>query len=216
MRGRSRTWVAALGLSLLLSAAACAPASASVWEAESYPATISGTQVEGKHTFQTAANTLSCTTFDFQGTLSGSVSELALTGAPSGCSTAGIIVMNVAMNGCTFNFGSGKELGAALFAGSAQIVCPAGKEIVWTASTGNCTAKIPPQVFAGTVNLENMATAPKSVKLSTAASGIHYTLNPSSGCLNKPAPGTYENGVYSGTTTLTAANSGVGTGLTIK
>jgi len=202
-------------MSLLLSAAVCAPATASVWEAESYPATISGAQIEGKHMFKTAANTLYCNTFNWQGALSGSASELALTGSPSECSTAGIVVMNVAMNGCTFNFGSGSLLEGALFAGSAQIVCPAGKEIVWTASLGNCTAKIPPQTLAGTVTLENTATAPKSVKLATAISGIHYTLNPTSGCLGKPAPGTYENGTYTGYTTLTAASSEA-TGLTIK
>ena len=207
--------MAMLGMSLLLSAAACAPASASVFEAESYPATISGTQIEGKHAFQTVANTLSCNTYDFQGALSGAASEIALTGSPSGCSTAGVVVMNVAMNGCTFNFGSGRELGASLFAGSAQIVCPSGKEIVWNASTGNCTAKIPPQVLTATVTLENTATTPKSLKLSTAATGVHYTLGPSSGCLGKPAPGTYENGTYNGVTTLTAASSGA-IGLTIK
>ena len=212
MRERFRAWASALVLVLLLSAATTASAAASVWEAESYPATISGSQIEGKHEFKTAANTLYCNTFGWQGTLGSGASELALTGSPGECSTAGIVVMTVAMNGCTFNFGSGSELEATLFGGSAKIVCPAGKEIVWTGSTGNCTARIPPQTFAGTVTLKNTATSPKSVKLSTAATGIHYTLNPTSGCLNKPAPGTYENGTYSGNTTLTAESSG----LTIK
>lgn len=215
MGPRARAWIAGLGLSLLLSATACASASASVWEAESYPATISGTQIEGKHLFKTVANTLYCNTFDFQGSLSGAAGELDLTGSPSECSTAGIVVMTVAMNGCTFDFGSGEGLGGSLFAGSAQISCPAGKEIVWNASTGNCTAKIPPQTLTGTVTLENTATSPKSVKLSTGVTGIHYTLNPSSGCLGKPASGTYENGAYSGVTTLTASSGGP-TGLTIK
>ena len=215
MRERLRALRAAVMLSLLLSAATGASASASVWEAESYPATISGSQIEGKHEFKTVANTLYCNTFDWKGTLSSAASELALTGAPLECTTFGFVVMKVAMNGCTFNFGSGSELEAALFGGTAQIVCPAGEEIVWTASTGNCTAKIPPQTFAGTVTLRNMATSPKSVKLLTEATGIHYTLNPSSGCLSQPAPGTYQNGTYNGTTTLTAESSGP-TGLTIK
>jgi hypothetical protein len=216
MRGKPKAWTAALFLSLLLSAAACAPATASVWEAESYPATISGTQIEGKHTFKTVANTLYCNKYLFAGALSSSASELALTGSPSECSTAGFVVMTVAMNGCTFNFGSGSELGAGLFAGSARIACPTGKEIVWTASTGNCTARIPAQTLNATVTLENTATAPKSVRLSTAATGIHYTLNPTSGCLNKPAAGAYVDGTYDGITTLTAAASGTATGLTIK
>ncbi len=215
MKRKGANWAVALVLALVLSAAVSASATASVWEAEKYPAAISGSQLE-KHEFKTVANTLYCNKYDWQGALGSAASELALTGSPSECSTAGFVVMTVAMNGCTFNFGSGSELGAGLFGASAKIVCPAGKEIVWTASTGNCTAKIPPQTFAGTVTLENTATSPKSVKLSTAATGIHYTLNPTSGCLNKPPAGTYENGTYNGTTTLTATSSGVATGLTIK
>jgi hypothetical protein len=202
MRGRLRkaglTLVAALALG-----AAVAPLAKAGFQAESYPATISGTQIEGKHLFKTVANELFCGTYDFQGKLSEAAKEIALSASPSGCSTAGVLTMTVNMSGCTWNFNSGK----GLFAESLQVVCPAGKEIVWTASSGNCTAKIPPQTIAAEITYTNTATEPKkSIKYSTSATGIHYTLGPSSGCLGSPAPGAYTNGTYTGMTTLTGEN----------
>ena len=103
---------------------------------------------------------------------------------------------------------------AGLFSGTASIVCPEGKEIVWTANTGNCTAKIPPQTLKATVTLQNTPAEPKkTVRLATESSTVHYTLAPSSGCLGSPAPGTYENGVYKGITKLSALKPGTATAL---
>lgn len=204
---------------LALCGAAAPLAQAANFEAESYPAAISGSQIEGKHSFKTVANELSCNKYDFTGELVEASNELALAGNPAECSTAGVVVMTVAMNGCTFNFNVGKEGGGGTFSGSAHIACPAGKEIVWTASSGNCTAKIPPQVFEAEVTLTNTATEPKkTIKLTTEATGVDYTLGPTSGCLNFPAPGTYKNGLYKGTTTLKAAKpkTAEAVGLTVK
>jgi len=199
---------------LVLAGLGAGPAAASVFEAESYPAELSGTQFEGKHSFKTVANELYCNKYTFKGELSAAAGEIALAGTPGECSTLGIVVMTVAMNGCTFNFGSGGELGAGLFSGTAKIACPEGKEIVWTASSGNCTAKIPPQTLKGTVTLQNTAAEPKkTVRLTTESSTVHYTLGPSSGCLGSPAPGTYTNGLYKGITKLSALKPGTATAL---
>jgi hypothetical protein len=207
MCGRSKTALGTLLAALALSGPAAASAGAEVFAAQSYPATISGSQWEGKHLFETVANTLYCNKYNFSGSLSAASNELALAATPSECSTLGIVVMTVSMNGCTWNFNVGKELEAGRFSGSGHIACPTGKEIVWTASSGNCTAKIPAQTLSGTFTLENTATEPGTVKLSTEATGITYTLNPTAGCLNKPEAGTYHNGVYKGITKLGAGGA---------
>ncbi|HEU4599342.1 MAG TPA: hypothetical protein VFS26_06310 [Solirubrobacterales bacterium] len=192
-----------LMLALAVGAAGAQAASASNFVAGSYPAAISGNQLE-KHIFKTVANDLYCNKYDFQSELTGAANELALAATPSECSTLGIVTMTVNMNGCTWNFNAGATIEAGKFSGAGHIACPNGKEIVWNASGGNCTAKIPAQTLSGNFTLENTATEPKTVKLSTAATGIKYTLGPTSGCLSSPTPGTYENGTYSGTTTLLA------------
>ncbi|HEX2391561.1 MAG TPA: hypothetical protein VHI77_01445, partial [Solirubrobacterales bacterium] len=79
--------------------AAAAPLAKAAFVAESYPTTISGTQIEGKHRFKTAANELFCSTYDFQGELTEATKEIALSASPSGCSTLEIVVMTVNMNG---------------------------------------------------------------------------------------------------------------------
>jgi len=178
---------------------------AATFQAESYPAAISGQQ-EAKHLFETVANTLSCKKYEFAGELSSSSNELALTGSPQECSTAGVVVMTVNMNGCTFNFNVGAKIGEGKYEGAGHIACPAGKEIVWSATNG-CTAKIPPQTLTATITLENKATGPKkSILLSTEATGISYTIESGFFCLGSPKSGPYTNGKYTGSTKLTAAN----------
>ena len=152
--------------------------------------------------------------YDFQGELSGESNELALTAIPQECSTLGIVVMTVTMNGCTFNFNVGKEITE----GSVHIACPAGKEIVWKASNG-CTAKIPAQTIKAEVTLTNTATKPvKTIALSTVASGIHYTIEKGSLCVGAPGSGSYTDGVYEGKTTLTGKNpkTSEAVGITVK
>ncbi|HET7119778.1 MAG TPA: hypothetical protein VFI17_00850 [Solirubrobacterales bacterium] len=203
MLKRAKRFGMVLVASLAVVATGAQAASAANFVAGSYPAAISGNQIE-KHVFETVANTLYCNTYDFQSELSGAANELALSASPSGCSTLGIVTMTVNMNGCTWNFNVGEKIEASKYSGSGHIACPSGKEIVWNASGGNCTAKIPAQTLSGTFTLEKTATKPTTVLLSTAATGIKYVLGPTSGCLGSPAPGTYENGAYSGTTTLLA------------
>ena len=55
-----RAFGLALVAVLALSGTAAQLAQAETFQAESYPAAISGSQVEGKHLFKTVANTLSC------------------------------------------------------------------------------------------------------------------------------------------------------------
>ena len=126
--------------------------------------------------------------------------------------------MTVNMNGCTFNFKVGKEIGEGESAGSVHIACPAGKEIVWSATNG-CTAKIPAQTISATVTLQNKATEPKkSIRLTTAATGIKYTIEKGFFCFGAPSSGEYNNGTYEGVTTLTGENPETSNpiGITVK
>lgn len=205
MRGKLKAFAAAFCAVLALGGATAQSSMAELFEAESYPATISGQQ-EAKHLFETVANTLSCKKYSFAGKLSSKSNELALEAMPSECSTAGVVVMTVNMNGCTFNFNVGAKISEGKYQGAGHIACPVGKEIVWQASNG-CTAKIPAQALTATITLENKATSPKSVLLTTEATGINYTIEAGAFCLGSPKSGPYVNGKYTGSTKLTATNA---------
>lgn len=189
-------------------------AEAGSFEAESYPVTINGNQIEGHHSFKTVASELYCNTYDFQGSLTEASNELALVASPLECSTLGFLAMSVEMNGCTFNFNVKEKISE----GAVHIACPAGKEIVWKASNG-CTAKIPAQTIEAEVTLTNTATKPvKTIRLATTASGIHYTIEKGSLCVGAPASGSYTNGTYEGVTTLKGENPKTteAVGITVK
>lgn len=214
MKGKARLFGLTLAAVLAMSGVMAQLAQAGTFEAESYPVAIKGNQIEGKHLFKTVASELYCNTYDFQGELGEASNELALAATPKECSTLGILTMTVEMNGCTFNFNVKEEISE----GTVHIACPAGKEIVWKASNG-CTARIPAQTIEAEVTLTNTATKPaKTIRLTTNAGGIHYSIEKGSACVGAPASGSYTNGTYEGATTLTGENpkTSEAVGITVK
>jgi hypothetical protein len=195
--------VAVLGLG----AAGASSASAS-FQAGSYPAAITGTQV-GNILFDTVATELRCKKTDLAGELGGEASSVTLTASTGECSTlGGIVVMFPNMNGCTYVLKAGGELGADERVAIIEIQCPAGKEVVWSGNTG-CTLRTPPQTIEGGMRFVNTtSTEPaKSVALVTKGEGISYTLENGNECVGSPKSGSYTNGGYTGTETLTAKNA---------
>jgi hypothetical protein len=190
-----------------LGAASAAGASAS-FQAGSYPASIAGTQV-GNILFDTVATELRCKKTNLAGELAAEATSVTLTASTGECSTlGGIVVMFPNMNGCTYVLEAGGELGADERVAIIKLKCPTGKEVVWTGNTG-CTLRTPPQTIeGGMIFVNTTSTEPaKSVALVTKGEGISYTLEHGNECVGAPKSGSYTNGGYTGTETLTAVNS---------
>ncbi len=126
----------ALGLALIavfaMSAlvASAAQAAAGEFTAESYPVTLTGSQV-GTNTLTVGngARVVSCTTASATGTLAGTSTTLTLTPSYSGCTSTGALPATVTVNGCDFSLTS-NTVTATTGTGSATVACPAGKEII--------------------------------------------------------------------------------------
>lgn len=177
--------------------------------AGSYPAKVTGSQIESSMVFFSAAAELKCKQSGFEGELSEAAASLSLTARTEECSTGGgLVVMSVSMNGCSFRFTQGEKLGTDKWASGLKLECPTGKEIVWENPAHNCVARTPAQEINSTSTFEDTtAKEPKTVLLTTAATGIHYTLEKTFGCVNMPAPGEYTNGKYQGTAEFSAVNA---------
>jgi hypothetical protein len=104
----------AMGLALVamlaIGAMSASAASAEVGEftAEEYPASMTAVQIEGGHSFTTAAGTLTCENAHFEGTLPAAQNDLNVTPEYTGCEVetgplAGAPV-TVTNNGCTYTF----------------------------------------------------------------------------------------------------------------
>ncbi|HEX8752028.1 MAG TPA: hypothetical protein VF731_01315 [Solirubrobacterales bacterium] len=213
----ARIWRLGIALVAVLAVGGTAAASAQAgFVAGSYPAKLSGTQLE-QFIFFSAAAELKCKTSDFAGELTEAASSLSLTARTEGCSTGGgIVVMAVSMNGCTYRFTQGAKVAEGEWSSGLKIECPMGKEIVWENPEHNCVARTPAQEVSSTSTLRNTAKEPGTILLTTAASGIHYTLEKTFGCVGMPAPGTYTNGKYQGTAELSAANPETSKGIDLR
>lgn len=145
------------------------------FEAESYPAAISGSQV-GSSIFNANGFKNECKKGTVASSLSAATPWLGLSPSYSECKFAGI-PSTVVMNGCVLWDHVESKVEANKFTGSMEILCPAGKAIEIKA--GNpaspvCTATIGAQGALSGVTLENAAGP--SVKAISNLSGIQYSL----------------------------------------
>lgn len=207
----ARIWRLGMALVAVLavSGAIAAAAQAAEFVAGSYPAKVSGSQVEGAVVFESAAAELECGKSNFEGQLTAASPSLTLTAQTSECSTGGgLVVMVPSMNGCTYRFTPGKELEADKWATALSIVCEAGKEIVWRNAAETCVVRTPAQEIPATMSFKDTTgTTPKSVLLRTDATGIRYTIVKTSGCAHLAALGEHTDGEYHGNVTFTATNT---------
>jgi len=202
--------ILAIAVALTASAALSAAASAGTFKAESYPATITGTQTTAV-TFTGVVGKWTCKTVSMQGTLSEASSALNLAPIYSECSWAGVAA-TTNMEGCTYEFTAGNtvEGSESKIESTMDVKCPAGKEVKLVLNGGTCTIYIPEQTGLKSATFENTAApTPDDVDLTLALSGIKYkVVNGLFGCPNNPADGTYTNGTISGVETLTADSKG--------
>jgi len=194
---------------LAISAVGANAAQAGVFEADSYPAKITGQQTS-QLLFTGVVGTWKCKTVSVQGELTAESSQLNLAPIYGECSWAGVAA-TINMTGCTYNYTAGEtiEKSSNKVEVSMDVKCPAGKLALLTLTNG-CTIRIPEQTGLNTARAENtLAAEPKpAVDLTLEVTKVTYTVENGSKCPNTPADGTYSNGAFSGGIQLTAETSG--------
>jgi hypothetical protein len=96
----------------------------------------------------------SCKTLGFEAELTGSSSELQAAPLMNECRAFGFIETTVETNECEYRFEVGEESEKSPFAGTVDLVCPEGKQIVVKALT--CEVQIPSQSGLGPMEYENL------------------------------------------------------------
>jgi hypothetical protein len=202
-------FVAVLAMSSLAASAAQANFSSA-----NYPATVSGSQIEGtitgaavsKHEFTTKAGTVKCTTASFAGkSLAGTATELTLTPTYGGCTLAGIAA-TVNMNGCHYIFTVEKTTTENTVDLLTHVTCPVGGVITVSVTGSVCKVTIAGGQTLKGIETHNEAT---DVVATIDVSGISYTIDEGPKCPNGPASGTYTDGTYKGLATLQGNNGAV-------
>ncbi len=128
--------IAALALSAL--AGVSAASATELFAADSYPATLSGTN-SSPHMWPA---TMKCETTTLTGKMSSATTLLEVQPAYSKC-TLGILAMNVNMNGCVYRFN---------VSGKFEIACPPGESPGITVTNVNlCPMRFPPQTIENAI-----------------------------------------------------------------
>jgi hypothetical protein len=147
---------------------------------------------EGAHVFTAGLiGQISCSTATFTGTEFLPSPQATITVSPSysGCTFLGVANVKVNMEGCEYRFNT--PSGSGPFTGTVDVICPEGKKINFTAS--GCTVEVGSQTLSS-VSYTNLATSPKSVRVTSNVTKITYT----GSALCPGATGTHSNGTYSG------------------
>lgn len=157
---------------LAFGALGASSASAAKFTASSYPATLTGAQVEGqKWELGWSAFLLTCESVHFDGTGSIKEAQTTVEATPTfeSCTATnfefGNKVATLTPNGCAFKFHAEKESGGGdTYTGYIDLVCPEGKAIVYhlydnaekhSKNEAVCTYNLEPQRLTG-VTFKNM------------------------------------------------------------
>jgi hypothetical protein len=137
-------------------------ASSAGFEAESYPATFSGSSAWQQ--FAMEGGSLECEA-SFTGSASGLSNTLSLAPTYTNCKAFGFASATVSTNGCTLVYGAPS--------GSFGIACPAGNAI--TVSAGNCVVRIPAQSGLASVSYENVPISGRQgIAIDSNVTGLSY------------------------------------------
>jgi hypothetical protein len=154
-----------------------------------YPATVSGTQ-STTHNFVIGGNrTLTCDEAKFSGALTAASTEITITPTYGSATTACHVILlentfdaTVTVNSCDYLF---TEPTAGELKAAVHVLCPGTNKIVIDVYNGHnvahteanliCKYSIAPQTPAGTVQMTNNATTPKSVTAHAAITGVAVT-----------------------------------------
>jgi hypothetical protein len=111
-------------------------------------------------------------------------------------------------NGCEYVFHAGTYDGEGMSTGTADLVCPPGKEVEINAA-GLCVVSVPGQTGLGNITYQNGGGTPQDVTVEAnvgvgGGKAIRYS---GAGLL---CSGTFENGTYTGKATVTAVEDATG------
>jgi hypothetical protein len=191
-----------LGLALVavlaLSAVAASAASADKFATNATPPVkLTASGKAGATKFITTAGTNTCDE-SYTGTVTEKeVSAVTITPVYTNCTCIGVACV-IDMNGCDYVL----RVGAAT-TGTADIVCPEGKEITLTAGappplTEKCTIHVPPQTNLSTVTYSNVGS---TIQASFDLTAVKYTHTKGTG-LGACTAGTSTTGSLTGTVTV--------------
>lgn len=191
--------VAVLALTAVVGVAG---ASASGFLAEKYPAAVTTSKTSQELKFHSL--TARCYPAP-EAELTGASSAIEGVTNDSLCESFGNTTMK--MNSCKFVYRPGAETSKGVFAGTFDIVCPAGLAIQIATICGPITVGSQSGLAA---TYENIGTgANRSVTINAKASGLQHTQGGAGGC----ASGTYADGVWNGSWTVQAAKGGSQVGM---
>jgi len=173
-----------------------------VFQADQYPATLSGQQTAGDPLSLgvEAGGTLTCESITASGALAAEGATMSLAPAYSVCRLFGLNGTTVTLNGCEYAFHAG-----SVAADTMDIVCPAGKTI--TVSAGNCGMSIPAQAGLAVEASNDTSGSPQKLQLALGATGLEYTKTKDGFLCPFNGTGTKTDGTYDGTLSVSATNA---------
>lgn len=186
-------------------------ASADEFTATSYPATIEGATDSGfTNEFVTTAGTIKCKKISHQGTLKEKSTAISITSAYEECVAFGFPV-TFDTNGCEYLF---RVTGGTSTSGTVDLVCPQGKEVTVTATSGatlKCNVHVPPQSNLEKVTYSNIGALGSTEEVTVTANltGLKYTHTAGIG-LGACLSGSATNGSLVAKATMTGAADGGG------
>lgn len=174
MKGKIKAVGMAIIAVFAMSAVAASGASAeTLFTADKYPVLGKG-ETEGEvNTFTLDETQVECSDLTGEGTIEEDTPELTLATVFGECSTSGTSIKGH-QNGCEFLFSAGEHVAEDTYAGSAEMVCPEGKEIIFTLpeSGSLCAVHLPPQGPLGGVTYTNVTGQPSEVTVDAQIEGI--------------------------------------------
>lgn len=205
--------IKALALALMAVAASGAvmasTAQAGTFTAESYPATITGTQLT-EHKFGFANNySVTCATAAFHGQLPAAAERLTVGARYEECESNAGNPVSVKMTGCDYGLEAAETLGENEVDGRLYIKCP-DTGIDFEDEVTGCKIKVLPQNALTTLKYTNNVEAGDFV-MDIGVFAINYTQNE----LCPGGAGMFFNGTYTGKSTMTGDFEGEETGVRV-
>jgi hypothetical protein len=210
MISKARTLALLLACIAAIGAISAAAAQAGTFTAEAYPATMTGEAV-ANHQFRFGAGTVNCPVATFHGQLVEASSTLTIGAEYNECTTAGGAAVVVNMTSCDYRFHAGETIEQDKVDGSMDVQCTeAGDEIDFMIPANGCTVKIPAQEGLTTLVFTDHTQA-KDFDVDIGATEIEYTQNAQ--CAG--GAGVFQQGEYSGRSTIQGDHAGAETGVTV-
>ncbi|MBS1860936.1 MAG: hypothetical protein JSS68_04400 [Actinobacteria bacterium] len=173
------------------------------FEAETYPATITGSELKSIEV-GTESGSIACGTASYSGSLAEASKTLEVSPGFGECTIFGTPLATTDINGCKFKFTATSKVEADKYKGAMDIACPAGASIKFTSVCG-CVVTVGSQTALATIEyVDATEVVPKEdADFKVTVTGLKYTEE----ALCKH-PGTRSSGTYSAEITVKADTGG--------